>query len=68
MVLGLRTTPVTMAAVISLLEPLTGTILAWLLFNERLGALGLLGAALLLSAMVMVFRASRTATTVVTAA
>lgn len=63
MVLGLRTTPVTMAALISLLEPLTGTILAWLLFNERLGALGLLGAALLLSAMVMVFRTSTTATT-----
>jgi len=68
MVLGLRTTPVTMAAVISLLEPLIGTILAWLLFNEHLGGLGLLGAALLFSAMVMVFRASTTATTAVTAA
>ena len=48
--------PVTMATIVSLLEPLTGVILAWLLFDERLGAMGLLGAALLLAAMAMVFR------------
>jgi drug/metabolite transporter, DME family len=68
LVLGLRTTPVTMAAIVSLLEPLTSTLLAWLLLDERLGVLGLLGAALLLSAMVMAFRTSIAATPSVTAA
>ena len=58
LVLGLRTTPVTTSAIISLLEPLTSTLLASLLLGERLGALGLFGAALLLSAMVIVFRTS----------
>jgi drug/metabolite transporter, DME family len=61
LVLGLRTIPVTMATIVSLLEPITGVTLAWLLFDEHLGALGLLGAALLLSAMVMVFRGGRIA-------
>ena len=68
LVLGLRTTPVTMATIVSLLEPLTSTLLAWLLLGERLGALGLLGAALLLSAMVIVFRTSGAATADVAAA
>src|SRR5262249_17089191 len=58
LVLGLRTTPVTMSAIISLLEPLTSTLLAWLILGERLGSVGLFGAALLLSAMVIVFRTS----------
>ena len=60
LVLGLRTTPVTTSTIISLLEPLTSTLLAWLLLGERLGPLGLFGAALLLSAMVIVFRTSAT--------
>jgi DME family drug/metabolite transporter len=58
LVLGLRTTPVTIATIVSLLEPLTSTGLAWLLLGERLGALGLLGAVLLLSAMAIVFLTS----------
>jgi DME family drug/metabolite transporter len=58
LVLGLRTTPVTTATIVSLFEPLTSALLAWLLLGERLGGLGLLGAALLLSAMVIVFRTS----------
>jgi drug/metabolite transporter, DME family len=62
LVLGLRTTPVTTAAIVSLLEPLTSTLLAWLLLGEQLGALSLLGAALLLSAMAIVFRATGAAT------
>jgi hypothetical protein len=37
------------------LEPLTSTGRAWLLLGERLGALGLLGAVLLLSAMALIF-------------
>src|SRR5215467_8703799 len=54
LVLGLRTTPVTTSAIISLLEPLTSTLLAWVLLGERLGPLGFFGAALLLSVMVIV--------------
>jgi drug/metabolite transporter, DME family len=62
LVLGLRTTPVTTAAIVSLLEPLTSTLLAWLLLGEHLGRLSLLGAALLVCAMVIVFRATGAAT------
>jgi drug/metabolite transporter, DME family len=67
LVLGLRATPVTVATIVSFFEPLTSTLLAWLLLGERLGAPGLLGAALLLSAMTIVFRASGAATAEVTA-
>jgi drug/metabolite transporter, DME family len=61
LVLGLRTTPVATATIISLLEPFTSTLLAWLLLGERLGPLGILGGALLLSAMAIVFRTSTAA-------
>lgn len=50
---GMRSTPATVASILTLLEPLTATILAAMLFGERLGALGLLGAALLLLAMIL---------------
>lgn len=56
LVLGLRTMPVTKATIVSLIEPLTGVTLAWVFFGERLGPSGLLGAALLLIAMGMIFR------------
>lgn len=56
LLLGLERTPATIATIIGLLEPLTGTILAWLVFNEQLSGLGLFGAALLLAAMVIVWR------------
>lgn len=56
LVLGLRTMPVTKATIVSLIEPLTGVTLAWVFFGERLGLSGLLGAALLLIAMGMIFR------------
>ena len=52
---GLRFTPVTVATIVILLEPLTSTILAWLLFGERLGALGIVGAALVLGAMALLY-------------
>ena len=48
---GMRTTPATVASAITLLEPLTASVLAALLFHERLGPLGLVGAALLLGAV-----------------
>jgi DME family drug/metabolite transporter len=59
LILGLRTTPATIATIIALLEPLTGALLAWLLLGERLGATGIAGAALLLAAMVLVMRSNR---------
>jgi DME family drug/metabolite transporter len=56
LMLGLRTTPATTTTIIGLLEPLTGTTLAVILFNEQLSSTGLAGAVLLLGAMVIVFR------------
>lgn len=50
---GLRSTSATSGAIASLLEPLTSTILAVVLLNERLGASGALGAAVLLGAIVV---------------
>ncbi len=50
---GMRTTPATAASIVTLLEPLTATLLAWFLFGERLGAAGLAGGALLLFAIVL---------------
>jgi DME family drug/metabolite transporter len=50
-VLGMRSTPSTVASVLTLVEPLTATLVAWALFGERLGAIGLLGAWLLIGAI-----------------
>jgi len=59
---GLRYTTATVASTINLLEPLTSAMLAWLLFDERLGAAGLLGAALLLGAMALLLRDTKKGT------
>ena len=56
---GMRTTPATVATIATLVEPLTSALLAWLLFDERLGSSGWLGAALLLGAMTMLYRDGR---------
>ncbi|KAA2257917.1 EamA family transporter [Solihabitans fulvus] len=48
---GLRTVDASTAAVLALLEPLTGTLLAALLLGDRLGWPGLVGAALLAAAV-----------------
>lgn len=61
LLLGLRNTHVSVATIVGLLEPLTGAGLAWIPLGERLGASGLLGAALLLGAMGIVFRVDRNA-------
>lgn len=53
---GMRHTTATVASIVTLIEPLTGTALAWLLFGERLGPLGLLGAVLLLGAIGVLYR------------
>jgi DME family drug/metabolite transporter len=49
--IGLRATRVTVSGVLTLVEPLTATTLGVLFFGDRLGAIGALGAALLLSAV-----------------
>jgi DME family drug/metabolite transporter len=56
---GMRHTPATVASIATLIEPLTGTILAALLFGERLGRTGWLGALLLIGAMLMLWRNGR---------
>ncbi len=53
---GMQHTPATVASIITLLEPLTSTILAWLFFKEQLGPLGAAGAALLCGAMLLLWR------------
>src|SRR5215813_4928380 len=56
---GLRSVSASAAGVVSLLEPLTATLLGVLLFGERFGVAGWLGAALLLIAFVLVAAAER---------
>ncbi|MFL5805531.1 MAG: DMT family transporter [Roseiflexaceae bacterium] len=52
---GIRHTTATVASIVTLIEPLISTLLAWLLFGERLGPLGALGAALLLAAIGLLY-------------
>ncbi len=51
---GMRSIPATLASIITMCEPLTAALLAWLFFHEELGLSGLLGAGLLLGAMTMI--------------
>lgn len=55
---GLRSTPATVAATLTLLEPLGSAALAVLFLGERLAALGALGAALLLASMIVLYARS----------
>jgi DME family drug/metabolite transporter len=50
---GLRTTPAGTAALMALLEPLVGTVLAVLILGDRLGPAGVAGAAPLIVALVL---------------
>lgn len=56
---GIRYARATVASVVTLIEPLTATALAWLFFGERLGPLGIVGAVLLLGAIAMLYRGER---------
>jgi DME family drug/metabolite transporter len=51
--IGLRDVTASVAGVASLMEPLTATLLGVLLFGERLGAAGVVGAVLLFAALVL---------------
>lgn len=57
--LAMRYIPAATASILSLLEPLTATLLAWWLFDERLGPGGALGALLLLGAIAILYRGAR---------
>ena len=48
---GLRRVPATVAGIVSLLEPLTATLLGVVVFGESLGPLGVAGAVLLLASL-----------------
>ncbi|WP_034492176.1 DMT family transporter [Afifella pfennigii] len=56
---GMKRAGATVASIAALTEPLVATLLAWSLFEERLGALGLVGAALLVGAMAVLAKGSR---------
>ena len=53
---GVRTTAATVASVVTMVEPLTAAVLSWLFFDERLGPLALVGAGLLLGAVLLLTR------------
>ena len=59
---GLRSAAAGTAALLALLEPLTGAILAALLLGERLSAAGMAGAALIGTAVALTVRADRNST------
>jgi drug/metabolite transporter, DME family len=50
---GMRTVSAPVASILTLMEPLTATLLAWVIFNEQLGLLGILGAVLLAGALAL---------------
>jgi DME family drug/metabolite transporter len=56
---GLRTTAASAAALLTLLEPLTGAILATVVLGDRLGASGIAGAVLLAAAVILTARTHR---------
>jgi DME family drug/metabolite transporter len=57
--IGMRTTSATITSIVTLVEPLTASLLAWLLFGEQLGPLGLLGGLLLVGAILLLMRKPR---------
>jgi DME family drug/metabolite transporter len=57
--LGLRGVPASVAGIVTLVEPLTATLLGVLVFGERLGLAGSAGAALLLAALALLATPAR---------
>jgi DME family drug/metabolite transporter len=57
--MGLKHVPPTVAAILTMAEPLTATILAWQIFDEKLSSLGWLGAAFLMGAVIVLFSADK---------
>ena len=50
---GLQTESATVASIVTLLEPVLAAALAWVLFDERLGLFGLVGAGMLIAGLVL---------------
>jgi DME family drug/metabolite transporter len=50
---GMRSLSATVTSIVTLCEPLTAALLAWIIFHEELGPLSWLGAAFLLGAMIL---------------
>jgi DME family drug/metabolite transporter len=48
---GLQTESATVASIVTLLEPMLAAVLAWIMFDERLGLTGVLGAGMLIGAL-----------------
>jgi DME family drug/metabolite transporter len=59
---GLKTESATVASIVTLLEPVLAALLAWMIFDERLGLLGLLGALLLIAGLMLLSFSPRPAT------
>ena len=57
--LGMRNVRASTAAILTLFEPLTATILAYFLFAERLALSGILGAIMLFAAMAVLIRGEK---------
>lgn len=53
---GLRYLPASTASILTLAEPLTAAVLAWVLFSEALSPVGIAGGALLLASIVLLTR------------
>src|SRR2546421_9745893 len=51
---GMRSLSATVTSIVTMCEPLTAALLAWILFHEELGPIGLLGAGFLLGAMAVI--------------
>jgi len=54
--LGMRNVRASTASILTMIEPLTATILAWFIFDERLAVSGIAGALLLLLAIFVLYR------------
>jgi DME family drug/metabolite transporter len=57
--IGLRTIPASVAGIVTLLEPLTATLLGVLVFGERLGTAGTVGALLMFAAIALLLVPAR---------
>src|SRR6185369_15925352 len=57
---GMRHTTATVASTATLIEPLTSTILAWLVFGEKFSPMGSVGVALLAGSLVFLFKGGTT--------
>jgi DME family drug/metabolite transporter len=54
---GIKSLSATLVSIVTLFEPFTAAVLAWIFFHEQLNGPGLLGAALLLAALLIVLLA-----------